>query len=404
MRVFVVGGSGTVGRDVIGLLAPSDLVSHIGVAGRNRAHAEKAAAAIGVKGTAVHADASDEQDLAQRLAGYDLVVNAATDETVMPVLRSAIKAGVHYCDVNLVDEATELTAEAEEAGITAIIRNGIGPGLSNLMGMHVARQLDEVRQLQRGMASLINFDPLNEVTSLSWLHDPDAIRIVLHEFAPFMIWMLEMMQENGRRTMLDLQHGQWLEVDPIGQGVVVPYDGGIGLTYPFASLDSFWQALPTELAELAPMEMWFSTLPPQADAVLREQTRRMVDDGIDPGTAVGAFFDVVDADPQGWLTVPDGYIPVPIMWLRAIGHKDGRPARSDCWISALLPELPGWFLTNAALAAAALKMLHGEVTRPGVMTAEQAFDPESFFDELAGLLPQPPSDGHLLSRSFHWLD
>ena len=50
-----------------------------------------------------------------------------------------------------------------------------------------------------------------------------------------------------------------------------------------------------DLADRAPMEMWFSTLPLQADAVLREQVQRLVDDRIDPGTAAGAFFDVIAA-------------------------------------------------------------------------------------------------------------
>jgi len=404
MKIFAVGGSGAVGRGVLGLLAPSDLVTQIAVVGRNLAHAEETAAALGGKANAVRADAGDERELAHHMAGYDLVLNAATDETVLPVLRAAIEAGAHYCDVNLVDEAMELTDKAEAAGIAAIIKNGIGPGLSSLMGVHVARQLDEVRQLQRGIASLVDFDSLNELTSPQWLEDPEGARAALREFGPFMTWLLQMTQENGTRTMLDHQDGRWVEVDPVRLGVDVPHGGGTGFSYPYVSLDSFWQALPTDLGDVAPMEMWFSTLPPRADAVLRDHALPLRDGDVEPETAIGAFLDVVESDPQRWLTVPEDHVPIPIMWVRAVGQKNGRPARCDCWVSAPLPKPAGWLLTNAALAAAALKILRGEVSERGVMAAEQAFDPPSFFEEMAGLLPEPPPHGQLVGESLHWLD
>jgi hypothetical protein len=37
------------------------------------------------------------------------------------------------------------------------------------------------------------------------------------------------------------------------------------------------------------------------------------------------------------------------------------------------------------------------------MTAETAFDPLSFFDEVAAVLPVPLPDGRLIRESFEWL-
>jgi hypothetical protein len=55
------------------------------------------------------------------------------------------------------------------------------------------------------------------------------------------------------------------------------------------------------------------------------------------------------------------------------------------------------------LAVAVRKILRGEIRERGVMTAETAFEPQSFFDEVAAVLPEPPPDGKLIHESFEWL-
>jgi hypothetical protein len=64
----------------------------------------------------------------------------------------------------------------------------------------------------------------------------------------------------------------------------------------------------------------------------------------------------------------------------------------------------GYLLTSAALVVAVLKILRGEIRERGVMTAETAFEPHSFFDEVATVLPGPPPDGKLIDESFEWLE
>ena len=64
----------------------------------------------------------------------------------------------------------------------------------------------------------------------------------------------------------------------------------------------------------------------------------------------------------------------------------------------------GWFLTSVALAVAVRKILRGEIRERGVMTAETAFEPLSFFDEVAAVLPEPRLDGRLIGESFEWLE
>lgn len=208
--------------------------------------------------------------------------------------------------------------------------------------------------------------------------------------------------------MLDHHEGQWAEVNPLLSGVVVPDDShkrdGRVLCYPYVSFESFWGSIPTDFGDVPPVEMWFSTLPPEPNAVLRDQALRLLEQRTDPETAIGTLFDGIDLDLQRWLTVPDDYTPIPTMWLRAVGYKQGRLAYHDCWLPASASKLGGGFLTSSALTAAALKILRGDVTERGIMTAEHAFDPQSFFKEIAQLLPEPPPHGQLVGESLHWLD
>ena len=50
------------------------------------------------------------------------------------------------------------------------------------------------------------------------------------------------------------------------------------------------------------------------------------------------------------------------------------------------------------------KILRGEVKGRGVMLAEKAFEPQSFFDEVATLIPDPLPNGKLIGESFELLE
>jgi len=408
MKVFALGGYGKVGLPAIKLLAQSDLVTEIAVAGRSLERAEKAAREIGEKAIAVHADGTDERELTALLAGYDIIMNAATNEAVLPSIRAATRTGAHYCDVafgNVLEQALQLASEAEAVGTISILANGIHPGISNLMGVHVARQLDEVEQLQLGDASIFNFQGGWELTPRQWLKDPKESLAALHECRPFIAWMLRIVQENGGRTVCIYHDGRWGETDPVRSGLEVPLpQGGTITSYPYGSSDPLLGSLPRDLSTVSPVEMLFSPLPPQLHDLLREHALRVLEGNIDSDTATNSFYDTVESDPHRWLTLPDDYTPVSKSWVRAVGRKEGRAARCSCWLTARMWDVGGYFLTSAALAVAVRKILRGEIRERGVMTAETAFEPQSFFDEVAAVLPEPPPDGRLIGESFEWLE
>jgi hypothetical protein len=409
MKVFALGGYGKVGLAAIKLLAQSDLVTEIAVVGRSLERAEKAATEIGEKAIAVHADGTDEQKLTSLLAGYDIIVNAATNEAVLPAIRAATCTGTHYCDVasfgDFLEQALALASEAEAAGITAIVATGISPCISNLMGVHVARQIEEVKQLQIGRAEVFNFQTGRELTPRQWLEQPKESLDALHEFRPFIAWMLQRLQEKGIRRVLGYQDGRWVEGDPVRSGLEVPLtQGGTTTSYPYFSGDDDWGMLPRDLSTVSPVEIWFSPFPPQLHAVLREQALRVLEENIDADTAISSFYDTIESDPHRWLILPDDFIVPAKLWITATGRKEGRAARCSCWFTPAMWDVGGYFLTSVALAVAVRKILRGEMRERGVMHAEKAFEPLPFLDEVASLMPDSLPDGKLIGESFEWLE
>jgi len=408
MKIFALGGYGKVGLPAIKLLAQSDLVTEIAIVGRSLEHAEKAATEIGEKGIAVHADGTDEQKLISLLSGYDIIMNAATNEAVLPAIRAATRTDAHYCDVasgDVIDQALQLASEAEAVGITVIVANGVHPSISNLMGVHVARQLEEVEQLQLGCAYFFNWQSGRELTPRQWSEEPQQSLTALHEFRPFIAMMLQVVQKNGSRTACIYHDGRWGEIDPVRSGLDVPLtQGGTITSYPFASSNPLFGSLPRDLSTVPPVEMQFSPLPPQLHDLLREHALRVLAGNIDFDTATNSFYNTVESDPHRWLTLPDDFVPIPKMWVRSVGRKEGRAARCSCWFTAPIWNVGVYFLTSVALAVAVRKILCGEIREQGVMTAETAFEPLPFLDEVASLIPDSLPDGKLIGESFEWLE
>jgi len=286
MKVFLLGGYGKTGLPAARLLAQSDLVTEIAIAGRSLERAEKAAIEIGEKAIPVHTDGTDQQKLTPLLAGYDVIMNAAYNDTVLPTIRAAIRAGTHYCDLSwgdVLEPALQLGSEAETAGITAIVATGISPCISNLMGVHVAGQLEEVEQLQIGRADVFDFATGGELTPQQWLMDPKESFTALLKFRSYFEWQLKVQHDKGLRTVLDYQDGQWVELDPIRNGLDVPHlEKGTIHLYPYVSTVDYWGMLPLDLAKVSPVEIWFSPFPPQLNAVLREKALLMLEGQIDP--------------------------------------------------------------------------------------------------------------------------
>lgn len=409
MKVFALGGAGLFGLPSSRLLTASDLVTKIVVAGRNIERAQQAATELGDKASAVQVDANDVERLASLLAGYDLLVDTAPDKVLLSAVRAAIGAKTHYCNLDAPLQVLRFDAEAKAAGIIVSVGNGALPGLTNLMAVHAASQLEKVEVIQ---VSWTRVGPrLDSV--LAVLRDPQERLAALRELG-YAERTLQRVQEwlrrwNVRETIPIYQDGQWMDVDPFERGVEVTLpQGGVVTAYPILSSMNFYgvSTLRRHLPGVRTVGLEFSRFPPPLDDLFREQVRRVAVGEIGPEEAASSFYKAIADDPDRWLVRPEVFaslLAIPAVWTTAVvtafGGKRGRAARYACWATS-------WGLTHitAPGVVAALKILRSEIEERGVLPPEACFEPEPFFGEVARLLSEPPPDGKLVGESFAWLD
>lgn len=378
MKVIALGATGWFGQATAALLAASEEVSEIVIAGRNLELARDLAAQLGSKASVAQIDVFDDDGLDRLVRGARLLVNTSGPyfQTLLPVLMAAIRNKINYCDFSedwqAMERALAFDAEAREAGITAIVGMGDAPGLTNLMAYHAAHQLDEVEQIKVG-----------------WLSDVEGMLGTAQQ-------NVDLMRATGRVSgclqaiihalsspIRNLQQGQWTTQRPFSQRTTINLPGAGDIEF-----NSFGSAEPNTLPRALPgvwsTTAWMCLLPFQLNDLLRLQAARITAGEINDRMAAADFFQRLVQNPEHWLKRPDN-MPYGAAFAICSGRKDGKPVRYGCipaW--GYRPEILNRDLGTAApLAAAALRMLRGEITRRGVMSPEACIDPLPFFREIA---------------------
>jgi saccharopine dehydrogenase-like NADP-dependent oxidoreductase len=149
-QVLILGGSGRIGSKVA-----ADLLAHtsaqVTIAGRNPTTGTALAEQLGAKFTTLDLAKSDR--IRAAIAQSNLVIHCAGPFHFRDtsVLKTCIEAGVNYVDVSdhpsFTRKALLHHAEAETAGVTAIVNTGIFPGISNSMVRRDVEQLDEAEKI-----------------------------------------------------------------------------------------------------------------------------------------------------------------------------------------------------------------------------------------------------------------
>jgi saccharopine dehydrogenase-like NADP-dependent oxidoreductase len=156
MRVLALGGSGGVGRHACRLAVRLDAVEDLVVADVAGDAASVFARSLGPRARSLTLDISDGAALLAAMRDADVVINSAGPffRFGVATLSAAIQAGCQYLDVCDDWEATlpmlDLHPAARTAGVTAVIGLGASPGLSNLLAVLAARELDSVDELVTG--------------------------------------------------------------------------------------------------------------------------------------------------------------------------------------------------------------------------------------------------------------
>ena len=153
MRIIVLGGAGDMASRAVRDLAGQPDVSALTVADFNLPAAERLAAELGDKVSAVWVDANDHDALVQAVRGHDAAASGIGPfyRYEAKVAQAAIEAGVPYVslcdDYDAAQAVLELDDLARAAGVTVVTGLGWTPGVSNLLAAKGARQFDLVDEI-----------------------------------------------------------------------------------------------------------------------------------------------------------------------------------------------------------------------------------------------------------------
>ena len=144
MRVAVLGAGGTIAPAIVRDLAESDEVTAMRLLDLDLRRAEEVAIEHGGgKAQARQADATS--DLAEQLAGMDVLVNSAAYRINLAAMGACLDAGCHYMDLgglyHVTAEQLELSGEVRAERAAGAARDRLGSGKTNLLAARAVREL-----------------------------------------------------------------------------------------------------------------------------------------------------------------------------------------------------------------------------------------------------------------------
>ncbi len=152
-KVLIVGGTGRIGSSIArDVLAHTD--ADVVLTGRHQQRGHAAVQNLGQRSQFLQLDLSDLATLSEAISTVDLVIHAAGPfhHRTTQVLQTCIKQGVNYLDVSdyrgFTRQALTWRDAAQAAGVTAIVNNGVFPGISNSMVRQGVEALDQADSVQ----------------------------------------------------------------------------------------------------------------------------------------------------------------------------------------------------------------------------------------------------------------
>src|SRR6266699_2055916 len=181
MHIIVLGGAGAMGRVTVRTLSEYSDVDHVTIADYNEGRAQELAASLNSSKLLVRQiDVNDEGRLRELLRGADVALSAVEYVFNLPILKACIQEKVHYADLgglfHMSRKLMNLHAEAEAAGITAILGMGGTPGITNILARAAADKLDRVESIK------VELGCSDATPSAAPLVAPYSIRTILDEF------------------------------------------------------------------------------------------------------------------------------------------------------------------------------------------------------------------------------
>ncbi len=374
MQIIVLGGAGAMGRIAVRTLTEFSDVDQITIADYNEERAHEVAAALASSKLEIkQIDVNDEERLRRLLHGADAVLNAVEYVFNLPVLRACIQEKVHYADLgglfHMTRKLMDLSAEAEAAGITAMVGMGGTPGVTNLLARAAVDQLDSVDSIK------VQLGCGDETPSRAPLVAPYSIRTILDEFT---------------KEPQVFQDGTWYPQRPLSGEEEMVFPLPIGRATATYSLHSECATFPASFRDKGIRHVSFKiAFPPD----FMTKLKFLVDLGF--GSAEPINVQGVKVSPREVLAQLLDLVPAEdvepqdcdVLRIVAAGQTDGQPVE----ITNQIVVLPyrrwgisaGALDTGTPLAIAGRMLANGEITRRGCFGPEACVPTAPFFRELA---------------------
>jgi lysine 6-dehydrogenase len=219
-RIFVLGGAGNMGSELTRGLTKFDELEEIMIGEFNREAADKLAKDLkDPRVKTCFVDVTDTRKTAEKVRGYDMMMNATYFGFFDAALAVACHAKVYYAD--LISEPTDAQAkQVREAGITMLSGLGLTPGLTNVLAKHGVDQFDQAEEIHIHWVSLRSVAP-----------SPGLLGTIIWELST--VCPTRMYYLNGNFEVVPLLQGSKTVrfADPIGEQIVyfVPHTETVSL-------------------------------------------------------------------------------------------------------------------------------------------------------------------------------
>ncbi|MFE8697868.1 saccharopine dehydrogenase C-terminal domain-containing protein [Cytobacillus sp. FJAT-53684] len=234
MRVAVL-GSGLMGKEAARDLVQSEGVEAVGLADIDLARAQKVCNQLqSAKISAYCVDAGNQEELAQFIGQYDVVVNALFYSFNEIVAKAAIQMGVSSVDLgghigHITDRILELKEEATAAHSTIIPDLGVAPGMINILAGFGVSKLDTTDSIKMYVGGL----PAQPKPPLEYNHVFSMEGLFDHYTDPSLI-----IRNGVKQEVPSLSEVERIYFDQFGPLEAFHTSGGTStLSYSYPSLD-----------------------------------------------------------------------------------------------------------------------------------------------------------------------
>ncbi|ANE46226.1 saccharopine dehydrogenase [Paenibacillus swuensis] len=373
MKIFCLGGAGNICREaVLDLVQHSDF-KQITIGDFNEEEGHKVVAWLDdPRVDFVQVNVRNHEDTVARMRGYDIVMDGTTI-TLNGLSTAAIaEAGCHGINLNGFGEEDASHDTFLRNGRTCLPGFGMTPGLTQMMAMHAANQLDEVDEVRVSHGSYRPIAFSKSITeTTTYEYDPALPGRVVYE------------------------NGEFIQVPPFARPreIALPQPYGTATQYiiPHAETKTLAKALASKNVKLIEVR---GTWPPQNMALVKAlyDYGFLRNDSIRINGAEAGIMDCISQylynSKEGKETELYGYA----LHIEVTGTKDGKRVQNI--LTHTHPpsdgSVEGWEKLRAytrnvgiPMAIAAELIAKGLVRQTGVVTPEEAFeDPQVIFDAL----------------------